>query len=137
MGKNVESIHLLSFLFLEAKLKLSSSMNSFLVIPGHSLLFLSFLLLFPKILFLKIFIVLIYNVLSISAVQQSDPVIHIYILFLILSSITFYHKRLDIVPCAIQQDSSHIHSKCNSLHLRMPKFFVMSQQVLGFFSPDI
>ena len=38
---------------------------------------------------------LIYNVLSISAVQQSDPVIHIYvicILFLTLSSIMFHHK---------------------------------------------
>ena len=55
---------------------------------------------------------MIYNVLSIFAVQQSDPVIHIYmyiytltyVLFLILSSILFYHKRLDIVPCAVQQD---------------------------------
>ena len=28
----------------------------------------------------------------------------IRILFLILSSITFYHKGLDIVPCVIQQD---------------------------------
>ena len=50
------------------------------------------------------------NVLSISAVQQSNPVlhthkhIHIYTLFLILSSVMFYHKWLDIVPCAIQQE---------------------------------
>ena len=29
---------------------------------------------------------------------------HMYIIFLILSSIIFCHKRLDIVPCAIQQD---------------------------------
>ena len=40
-----------------------------------------------------------------SAVQQSDPFIHIYTcLFLILSSIMFHHKLLDIVPCAIHQD---------------------------------
>ena len=45
---------------------------------------------------------LIYNVVPISAVQQSDPVIHIYILFLILSSVTVYPKRLTIVPCAVQ-----------------------------------
>ena len=32
------------------------------------------------------------------------PVIHIYILFLTLSSILIDHKWLDIVPCAIQQD---------------------------------
>ena len=29
---------------------------------------------------------------------------HTYIPFLILSSLMFYPKRLDIVPCAIQQD---------------------------------
>ena len=29
---------------------------------------------------------------------------HTHILFLILSSIMFYPKRLDIVPCALQQD---------------------------------
>ena len=69
---------------------------------------------------------MIYSV-PISAVQQSDPVIHIYnryidtqmdrqtdrqtdrqidryLLFLILSSIMFYPKRLDIVSCAIQED---------------------------------
>ena len=47
---------------------------------------------------------LIYNVMSISAAQQSDLVIHLYILFLILSSILFYPKRLDRVPCAVQCD---------------------------------
>ena len=32
-------------------------------------------------------------------------VIYIYdILFLLLSSIMFYHKGLDIIPCAVQQD---------------------------------
>ena len=48
---------------------------------------------------------LIYTILPISAVQQSDPVIYIYTYcFLLLSSIMFHHKRLDIVPYAIQLD---------------------------------
>jgi len=46
-----------------------------------------------------------YNALLISAVQQSDPIIHVHtFFFLTLSSIMFHHKGLDIVPCAIQQD---------------------------------
>ena len=41
--------------------------------------------------------------MPISALQQSDPVTHIYtFLFLILSSIMVYPKRLDVVPCAVQ-----------------------------------
>ena len=43
---------------------------------------------------------LIYNVVLISAVQQSDSVIHIS--FFIFFSIMVYHKILNIVPCAIQ-----------------------------------
>ena len=44
-----------------------------------------------------------YNVVPVSAIQQSDPVIHIYTpLFLISSAIMFYPKRLDTAPCAIQ-----------------------------------
>ena len=65
--------------------------------------------LFLLFFFFKKFLIklqLIYNIVSISAVQQSDPVIHIYILFLMLFSIMFYHKRLDIVPCAVQQGSN-------------------------------
>ena len=48
---------------------------------------------------------MIYNVVLISGVQQSDSVIHIhiFILFQILSHID-YHRILNIVPCAIQQD---------------------------------
>ena len=52
---------------------------------------------------------LIYNVVLIAAVQQSDSVIcicmyiYIYILFHILF-IMIYHGLLNIVPCAIQQD---------------------------------
>ena len=44
---------------------------------------------------------------------------HTQILFL-TSSIMFHHKWLDIFPCAIQQISLLIHSKCNSLHLLTP-----------------
>ena len=50
---------------------------------------------------------MIYNILSTSTVQQSDPVTHIHLiltLFLIISSVMFYLKRLDVVPCAIWQD---------------------------------
>ena len=60
--------------------------------------------------FKKCLLQLIYHVLSISAVQQSDSVLythtytHTHILFLILSSIMFYHKRLRSVACAVQQD---------------------------------
>ena len=44
-------------------------------------------------------------VVSISALQQSDSVIHIYPFpFLLFSSILVYPKRLDRVPCAGQQD---------------------------------
>ena len=45
---------------------------------------------------------LIYNVVLISAIQQSDSVIHTYIFFFIFFSITVYHRVLNIVPCAIQ-----------------------------------
>ena len=45
---------------------------------------------------------LIYNVVLISAVQQSDSVIHIYTLFFIFFSIMVYPRRLDRVPCALQ-----------------------------------
>ena len=43
-----------------------------------------------------------YNVVLITAVQQSDSVIHVYILFHIFS-IMVYHKILNTVACAIQQ----------------------------------
>ena len=39
-----------------------------------------------------------------SNVPQLYIYIYIHILFLILSSIMFYPKRLDLVPCAVQQD---------------------------------
>ena len=55
--------------------------------------------------FLKIEVQLIYNVVLITAIQQSDSVIHIYtVFFKIFFSIMVYHRILNIVPCAIQQD---------------------------------
>ena len=43
---------------------------------------------------------LIYNVVLVSAVQQSDY--YTYIFFVIFLSIMLYHKILNIVPCAMQ-----------------------------------
>ena len=43
--------------------------------------------------------------------------IYIYIIFLILSSIMFYPKRLDIVPVLYNRTSFFIHSTCNHLNL--------------------
>ena len=45
---------------------------------------------------------LIYNVVLISTVQQSDSVMHRYIFFFIFFSIMVYYRILNIVPCAIQ-----------------------------------
>ena len=51
---------------------------------------------------------IIIDVLSVYALQQSDPVVHTYIytyiVFLTLSSSMFHRKWLDIVPRAVQQD---------------------------------
>ena len=47
-------------------------------------------------------VLLIYSVVLISAVQQSDSFIHRYTFFFIFFSIMVYHRILDIVPCAIQ-----------------------------------
>ena len=46
--------------------------------------------------------IVIYSVVLISAVQQSDSVIHIYTFFFVFFSIVVYHRILNIVPCAIQ-----------------------------------
>ena len=66
------------------------------------------------IVFTMCMLLLIYIILTISAAQQNksimamDIYLHIYtcisIPFLILPSIKLYQKRLDIVPCAVQQD---------------------------------
>ena len=64
---------------------------------------------------------LIYSVVLISAVQQSDSFIHIYIYsFLIFFSIVVYPRKLDIVPWLYSRTLLFIHSKCNSLHLPTP-----------------
>ena len=55
---------------------------------------------FSNLFFIRAY--LVYSVESISAVQHSDSVIHIYTLFILLYSIIFHPKRLDIVPCAVQ-----------------------------------
>ena len=55
--------------------------------------------------FILIGVELMYNVVLISAVQQSDSVIHIYAFFLeIFFSILVYRRILNKVPCAIQSD---------------------------------
>ena len=43
---------------------------------------------------------MIYSVVLISAVQQSDSVIHLYTFFFIFFSIMVYARILNIVPCA-------------------------------------
>ena len=49
------------------------------------------------------FIKLIYNVVPISAVQQSDSGMHIYkFFFYVFFSIMVYRRRLDTIPCATQ-----------------------------------
>ena len=53
------------------------------------------------LLLFKINVQLIYNVVPVSAVQHSDSVIHVYMLF-IFFSIMVYYRILHIVPCAIQ-----------------------------------
>ena len=50
---------------------------------------------------LLLFLTLIYNVMLVSAVQQNDSVIHVYILFFIFFSMV-YHKIFNVVPCATQ-----------------------------------
>ena len=66
------------------------------VFPMHSL----------RILFTFFLLQLIYNVVLISAVQQSDShtYAHIYSLFSIGFPIMASPRRLDIGPCAVQQD---------------------------------
>ena len=64
---------------------------------------------YVALVFFKIEVYLIYNVVSISGIQQSDSVIQIYIyisyiyirMFSRFFSILGYYKNLNIVPCAI------------------------------------
>ena len=57
----------------------------------------SFILVTPPI--ASLFFKLIYNVVLVSGVQQSDSFMHIYILFHIPFMV--YYRILNIVPCAI------------------------------------
>ena len=88
----------------------------------------NFFLLFQNLYYAQAFfknflLQLIYNVLSISAVQQSDPVLythtHTHILFLTLS-IMFHHNYWTQFPVLQHRISLVIHSKWNSLHLLTP-----------------
>ena len=62
-------------------------------ISKHHIIYFILLVLF----FIEVY--LIYNVVSISAVQESDLVIiYIHIFFIVLFSIMVYHRILNIVP---------------------------------------
>ena len=63
-------------------------------------LFFRWLFFLKKIIFIKAW--LIYNVMPISDVQQSDSVICTYTFFLIFFPIVVYSRRLDIVSCTIK-----------------------------------
>ena len=75
------------------------------------------MLFFSNSFFIRVW--LIHRVESISTIQHSDPVVHvcvcIHILFLILSSIMCYPKRLDIVPVLYSRAALLINSKWNRL----------------------
>ena len=45
---------------------------------------------------------LIYNVVLVSGVQQSDSLIHIPTFFFVFFAIMVYHRIFNIVPCALQ-----------------------------------
>ena len=70
------------------------------VSKGTYFTFILFFFHFPFKFFIKV--QLIYNVVPISAVQQSDSVIHLYTFFFIFFSIMIYHRILSIVLCAPQ-----------------------------------
>ena len=58
-----------------------------------------------------------YNVVPISAVQQSDPGMHIYTFFFyIIFSIMVCPRRLNVVPVVERENWLLIHSKYNSLY---------------------
>ena len=48
------------------------------------------------------------NAVLLSDLQQSDSVTYIYIHFFIFFSIMVYHRVLNMVPCAVQQDLVHL-----------------------------
>ena len=57
------------------------------------------------LLFLKFYLIdiwLIYNVVLISAVQQSDSVMHTYTFFFYILFHMVHHRILNIVPCVME-----------------------------------
>ena len=70
-------------------------------------------------LFFLIDVQLIYNVVSISAVQQSDSGIHILRLLFIFFSIMAYHRILNQFP-VLHSRTLFVHPIYNSLHLLIP-----------------
>ena len=83
--------------------------------PGCYLVFLIFQKMFTDV-------QLIYNVVLISAAQQTDSVIHTHILFQILS-IRVHHRILNIVSCVtvlVNRTVLLIYLKYSSLHLLTP-----------------
>ena len=67
---------------------------------------------FKILFFIRVY--LIYSVVSISAVEHSDLIIHIYTVFF-----SYYLSSFSI-PVLYSRTSFLIHSKCNSLHLPTP-----------------
>ena len=69
----------------------------------------------PPFLFHILKLWLIYSVVSIFAVQQSDPSSYIHILFLICSPVMVCPRRPAVVPCAVRQDLvAYSYSQCKS-----------------------
>ena len=63
----------------------------------------------------------------ISAVKQSDQVIHIYVFFIFFSTIV-YPRMLNIVPVLYSRALLPIHSICNSMQLPAPNFQLIPLQ---------
>ena len=63
---------------------------------------------------------LVYNAVLISAVQQNDSAIHTYTSFLIVFSIMFYSRTLNVVPALHSRTLLCIHPVYTSLHLLTP-----------------
>ena len=96
--------HVLIF-FVIKNLNIIDSLKKTKAIPSPTKKMPPHLMTYQKLHILKIYfteVQLIYNVVLISAVQQSDSVI--WTLFFIFFSIMVDHRILNIVPCAIQQD---------------------------------
>ena len=73
----------------------------------------------------KIKVQLIYSVVLISGIQQSDS-IYIYIVFFIVFSIIGCYKILNVVPCAIHQDLVFYLFCMQQFVFANPKFLIYS-----------